>query len=42
MYVLKYLLSRQAANVGIKNITDFNTAVLVNLALLLLCSWIPS
>ena len=42
MYVLKYLLSRQAANVGIKNITDFNTALLVNLALLLLCSWIPS
>ena len=42
MYVLKYLLSRQAANVSIKNITDFNTAVLVNLALLLLCSWIPS
>ena len=42
MYVLKYLLSRQAANVGIKNITDFNAAVLVNLALLLLCSWIPS
>ena len=30
------------SEVGIKNITDFSTAVLVNLALSLLCSWIPS